>query len=398
MKPGLRALLSIFLSCFLVSISAGCASKECAENDPLCNQWIWLLRRVLTHTEPTVLYSADEDHLKAFKIDAATGAISATIPGAPFGAGNSPRSIAVDPSNRFLFVTSGLNIAGDIGPYGFKIQESGAVSSLSGSPFAVNQNTSTMGFSQDGNLYVQGGTDGTFLMRMNQETGALTLHSSTPFGMVCAPRNMVFHPSGDYLYSSTNGVGMNQHRIDRSTGVLTTIGPNITSGGNLNDTVISPRADFLYALSETNQIPNVYKYVINGSDGTITTPTSFSITGASITPNSMVQTPSGNFLYVSLGTTPDNLYALSVDQSTGTLNNVSGFPMTVATNAVDTLGIDPTGQYLYVATYDGTNAFIRTYRIQVNGSLVEVPGSPITVGTLNARSRKLRVYSVSVPD
>lgn len=399
MKPYLYHLaLAISLGLLAPGVVGGCVSKECSESDPMCNQMLWLLRRVLTHIEPIALYSADEDHLKAFQIDPGTGALTTTIANAPFGAGNSPRFIAMDPSKRFLFVTNGLNIAGDIGPYGFRIQSGGAVTSLSGSPFAVNQNTSNIAFSQEGNLYVQGGTDGTFLMRMNQETGALTLHSSTPFGMVCAPRNMVFHPSGDYLYSSTNGVGMNQHRVDRSTGILTTIGAIVASGGNLNDTVVSPRADFLYALSESNQIPNVFRYPINSADGTITAPTSYSITGAAITPNGMVVTPSGNYMYVSLPAASNNLYAMSIDQSTGTLNNLSGFPMTVATTAVDAMAIDPTGTYLFLAAWDGTNSFIRTYRIESNGALVEIAGSPLTVGTLNARSRKLRVLGVSVPD
>ncbi|HTQ53409.1 MAG TPA: beta-propeller fold lactonase family protein [Bryobacteraceae bacterium] len=68
-----------------------------------------------------------------FLLDAVTGGVLTAVPGSPFPAGNSPQGVAVEQSARFLYV--GNISVGNISGYAIDAA-SGALSPLSGSPFA----------------------------------------------------------------------------------------------------------------------------------------------------------------------------------------------------------------------------------------------------------------------
>src|SRR5580698_2137193 len=81
------------------------------------------------------LYVANfgSNDVSAFTINTGTGAL-ATVPGSPFPAGNSPDSIAVDPTGRFAYVSNQT----DSTVSAFTIDRgTGALQAVTGSPFAT---------------------------------------------------------------------------------------------------------------------------------------------------------------------------------------------------------------------------------------------------------------------
>ena len=70
-----------------------------------------------------------------FSIDKQTGALS-SLPGSPFAVGDTADSVSIDPENSFLYVTN--QSAGRV--TGFKLNAAtGELTAMPGAPFAVSQ-------------------------------------------------------------------------------------------------------------------------------------------------------------------------------------------------------------------------------------------------------------------
>jgi 6-phosphogluconolactonase len=74
-----------------------------------------------------------DDTVSAYSIDAKTGALT-SIPGSPFATGNSPSSVAVDPTAQFAYVANWRD--GTVSGYSIDAN-TGALTPISGSPFAT---------------------------------------------------------------------------------------------------------------------------------------------------------------------------------------------------------------------------------------------------------------------
>jgi 6-phosphogluconolactonase len=119
----------------------------------------------------------------AYGIDAATGALTA-ISGSPFSAGENPVSAAVDVSGRFLFVANNANTANGNSVSAFSIDPgTGVLTAVPGSPFAASPFPLSVATDPSGQ-YVYVGLDtspGIAAFVMNQNTGALTPIAGSPF-------------------------------------------------------------------------------------------------------------------------------------------------------------------------------------------------------------------------
>jgi len=91
------------------------------------------------HPTGKFLYVASEgDNLSAFTINPTTGALT-PIAGSPFDVGPVPFGVAVDQSGRFLYVSN--RNAGTVS--GFRIDDAtGALTAVPGSPFAAGLDAS----------------------------------------------------------------------------------------------------------------------------------------------------------------------------------------------------------------------------------------------------------------
>jgi 6-phosphogluconolactonase (cycloisomerase 2 family) len=164
--------------------------------------------------------------VSGFAIDSSGG--FTPVPGSPYAVGTGPNGITVDPAGKFLYVAS--LTGGDFS--GFTIDSgSGALTPMSGSPYAVAVSTTVIPLSavmvdRSGKyLYVAAvNANKLYGYTINATTGVPVLISSSPFATGGGPAFISNDAEGQFLFvgnQSTSNVSV--FRITQSTGVLTSI-------------------------------------------------------------------------------------------------------------------------------------------------------------------------------
>ncbi|HEY0264097.1 MAG TPA: beta-propeller fold lactonase family protein [Granulicella sp.] len=208
----------------------------------------------------------------------------------------------------------------------------------------------------------------------------LTAISGSPYGLTAQPTALAITPGNSYLYVAEAG-GIYGFSINSSTGALTGLDGSsilaITTLGSVSLDV-SPDGQWLFALSQDSATLNWYKI---GSDGSLTLQDFVSYAGANGTQAvaKMVKVaPSGNFVFIAMGTGGDADFAFTT--STGVMNkNETSLATGSTTTGDNALAIDSTSSYLYIARSGGTTG-IAVYTISSDGSLHSISGSPFASG------------------
>jgi 6-phosphogluconolactonase (cycloisomerase 2 family) len=160
--------------------------------------------------------------ISVLAIDPTTGALT-QIPGSPFGILSNAYGLAMDPQNRFLFVsgTSGLTSYAINGT-------TGALTALAGSPFYNGGIAAGVSFDGSGKfLYAaQSGTTALFGFAVNTTSGNLTMVPGDPFVCGSGANAYCYGPVGDasgkYVYAAAGSL-LQGYQIDGVTGALTPI-------------------------------------------------------------------------------------------------------------------------------------------------------------------------------
>lgn len=183
---------------------------------------------------------AGSDQIDVYQIGS-TGALT-QVAGAPFSTGSfQPWNLAFDGLGNYLYITSGIEgLGGSVAAY--TVNSSGALTIVSGSPFAFNmwqlqgdpsgkfmigisgQSNALNGLTDDRSLYVFN------IQQTGANAGALSQVSGSPFATVFAPVNLAVQPvaaNGSFVYSfSINFVGPNPiegYQLDTNSGALTAV-------------------------------------------------------------------------------------------------------------------------------------------------------------------------------
>ncbi len=184
------------------------------------------------------VYSVDlSQNLWADLIDPASGSLSA-IGSGPIPAGNDGQQLVTDPSGRFVYMP-GLTASSIAG---FTIdQSSGALSPISGSPFAFGAGSpyASMTFSPSGNFaYVASGGNGAAgtvtVFTIDQTSGALAPIAGSSVATGVYPQNPVTDSSGSFLFlANTDGGTISAYAINPTSGALTPVvgSPFVTGFG-----------------------------------------------------------------------------------------------------------------------------------------------------------------------
>jgi 6-phosphogluconolactonase len=199
-----------------------------------------------------------------FSIDARTGDLtqlpnSAVLPG-------EGDMIAIDPAERFLYSAAQ---GGDGTIAGFNIdQQTGALSSISGSPFhapiAVGTTLTTMAMDVAGRSVYYDFEFTVSNLALDGMTGSLTPLSEAPFPTK-SPGQIV--TSGRFLYASDSVFGgISQFSIDPTAGKISASN-NFSTPGFPGLLTIDPSGNFLYALD--TQSPTLQIYGIDSSTGAL---------------------------------------------------------------------------------------------------------------------------------
>jgi trimeric autotransporter adhesin len=281
------------------------------------------------HPSGKFVYVASNDgSLSAFTVDSLGGMLT-PAPGSPYTIGVTASGVypvgtllSIDPAGKYLYAAAGSLL------YGFAIDSSsGALTAISGSPFAATS-ASAVTVDPSGHYLVASSGTEAWVYAIDSTTGALTAIGSGVNG--CGGTRMTFEPSGHFLYGTAAGIAACS--FSSSSGGLTPLsGSPFVSGTGFSGLAAHPSGSFLYAsdLNCVNGGPStwLYGYVIDPSSGALTPigGSPFALPspelGDCYYDEDVAVETSGNFVY-----TVDANYGTatySVNHSTGALTPVS---------------------------------------------------------------------------
>jgi 6-phosphogluconolactonase (cycloisomerase 2 family) len=131
-------------------------------------------------------------NVSVFSLDSGTGALTA-VSGSPFASGDQPGPIAIDPSGKFVFVanTGGNSLSA------YSIDSTGRLTALSGTPIPLGTNAqpSSIALDHAGKfVFVSIVPQEAAGFALDSNTGALTPVTGSPFSIGAVTRDMVFVP------------------------------------------------------------------------------------------------------------------------------------------------------------------------------------------------------------
>lgn len=325
--------------------------------------------------------------VSGYAIDGTTGVLS-PVPGAPFAAGLYPRSVAVDPSNKFVYVAN--KVSNNVSAFAVN-GTTGALSQIPGSQFAAGLDPDWVTVDPSGKfVYVTNQLSNNISAYMlNSATGALTSVNGSPFAADVSPISLTVDPLGKFVYVTSSDLNVPtgsvlEYTIDSVTGALT---PRPDPGDKVNGplaTAVDPSGKFLFEIDAFHTQWGVNVSTINSATGALTG----TLYGSgSVYPGALAVHPSGKFLYVT-DDRRDFVGAFTIDSTTGNLALVPGGPSgglglvsgPYATgSSPESIAVDPSGKFAYVGNTGGNN--ISAYTIDgTTGALAPIAGSPFAAG------------------
>lgn len=155
--------------------------------------------------------------------------------------------------------------------------------------------------------------------------------------------------STDFLYAALPTQNqINAYREDPNSGVLTTLSITpITAGQGVRSMVIHPSKKFMYAVNSFEDDVSLYTLSVSGAitENTLRQPTG-------TTPSLLVMDKAGQFLYVA-NTGSNSVSSFSIDSSAGTLTPIPACssspncPFQIGAEALN-MQVSPSGNFLYV--------------------------------------------------
>lgn len=317
-------------------------------------------------TSNRFLYAAvpGANELFAYREDPNSGILTA-LSGSPITAGTGVQSVAIHPSNKFLYAAN--SGSSDISL--FTIASSGALTEVTPRTLAGVAPTLLAMDSAGSFLYVaNSGTNNISVFSIDSGSGALT-EVETAFPVGLSPLNMKLSPSGNMLYI-TGSTGLGQPGIieafSLSAGVPTVVpGSPFFTGSNPYGLAIDPSGAHLYT---ANAAPDnsISEFTIN-ADGSLTELSGSPIGEAFSGPIALLVDNSGKFLFVANeGSNNLGAYAVGTD---GGLTLLTNSPFITGTQP-SFIASDPSGKFLFVGNQ--SSPAIQSFSLDDTGTLTSV--------------------------
>jgi DNA-binding beta-propeller fold protein YncE len=349
----------------------------------------------------------------------AAGVGSNSLPFTVTNGGQSPLSVAVDPTGKFAYVATddcSGSAFGNVSMYTIDAT-TGALASLA--PPVPSNDSGARSVTVDPSsrfAYVTNWGDGDVagsmsMYTINSATGALTSTGSVeapcappPSPGSCAPWSLALHPSGKFAYVANEGgfspTSVSIYGVDLATGKLALVA-TVAADGRAVAVVVDPSGKFAYVADGGNNSDgsigtNVSMYTIDAATGILT---SIGKVAAGLSPSSIAVHPMGKFVYVANYDSNDiSIYSLNT-----TTVNLTSIGMLAA--SAGSIAIHPSGKFAYVATALGVSLYTidtttgaltfagTTGAGSSPGSLVIHPSGKFAYGTL-AGLNSVSMYSV----
>ena len=260
------------------------------------------------NSRPIYLFSLEDNGagappLHVFSVNSSSGALT-EVSGSPFAVGASSCCIAVDPTGTFVYVAN--SSSNDISAFSISTS-TGALTPLPGSPYVTAANPVTMAIDPTGRfLYVYAFTtadselqsSNVYAYSIDSTTGVLTPLSGSPFPQANIITSITFNPNGSYAFLAqtlTNPLALLIDTVGFADGALTTSGSFLSSKDQIYLTTMDPSGKFLYTVFEA--APTVGAFAFDSTQGSLS-----EIQGSpypvGTEPSAITTDPAGKFLYV----------------------------------------------------------------------------------------------------
>lgn len=339
---------------------------------------VTVIRRV-----PKFLYAAGSLGILGYSVNPATGAL-APVPGGAFVSAGFINSLAITRDRKFLYAAD--SVMGVI--WGFKIDPSGALIQVPGSPFTMGlANPFQFPFS------VLASPTADFVFMTDSGTRLLTTFAIGTDGSLTAqgssvnvganPFRATISPDGKFTYqTSAIPAQLTGFSIAEDGAISAVAGGGVPTGSRPSDVTIDPSGRFLYATtanSSAEQVPPaLLGFTIDPATGVLA-PLPGSPINAGDSPFSTATDASGRFLYIGNAgndSSGGGISGFSIDSSTGVVTGIPAATLSTELLAIS-VAVDPSAQFVYVG-HRGSQS-IQGFRIdQQTGALTEIAGSPFS--------------------
>ena len=284
-------------------------------------------------------------YIEAYRVDQTSGMLS-QINGSPFLDLSVPAAVVVDPTARFIYVANsygGATSQGSVSAFTIDAQ-SGALAEIPGSPYTVNYGPRTLAVDPSGRfLYVPtaattGAQINVTAFAIDPDTGTLSALPGSPFTTSGGlPTSIVVHPNGSYLYvqsasyfPSTPSAGIAGFSIDPTSGALSALPGPAAALDIPFGMAITPSSGFVYGTSSNQPVNtgSTSAYAVNPTTGALSEIGGSPFIDTQDTTAVTVDPLSGH-LYVASQTGGADIYSgavyvYDIDATTGALSNRQG--------------------------------------------------------------------------
>jgi 6-phosphogluconolactonase len=174
------------------------------------------------------------------------------------------------------------------------------------------------------------------------------------------------------LEGGTNHGSVSDYQITPVTGTLVAQGNNTAVGTTPETIVRTLDGKFLYVANDASA--NISILAVDQSSGALTSIGTVGFSGGSGT-TVAAMAPTGAFLFIGSYASA-NVSVFSIDPGTGALSQISGSPFSTGPN--NWIAVHPSSKFLYTANFD-TNT-VSAYSIDAAGRLSSILGSPFAAG------------------
>lgn len=327
--------------------------------------------------------NSGSNNVSAYTINPASGALTA-VSGSPFAAGTNPMSVSTDLAGRFAYVAN--NGSNNVSAFGIN-QTTGALSPITGSPFAAGTGPQSVAVDRSSEFVYLGnsGSQNVTEFTLNPATGALSVISGSPVSTTFNVTDVISDPTGQLIFAAGNqgnfgmlniyNVALNQTSPPAQNGSLEFPIQASAAGLGLktSSVAVHPFVHFAYAANMGSDNLTGFSFAGNG---TIPMPGSPYTTGTA--PIGVAVDPTGRFVYVANSGSND-VSGFSIDSTTGAATPLVASPFAAGTSP-SAIAVDGSGKFLFV-TNKGDNT-VSVFAIDSNtGALTAVTGSPFATGT-----------------
>lgn len=306
--------------------------------------------------------SDESDTVSAFSINPTNGALT-SIPGSSVITGNSPSSVAADPSGKFLYVAN--SYSHDISFFSINAA-TGVLSQIQNNTFSTDSNPKKVIVDPTGNFVAVGCNYKLNIFSRDQTNGRLSNCVSFSFETGQELGTLSFDRTGQILYVGVSTGHIYVYAKNSESNTFTQVGSPCTTSTGPSSMAFNPTGDYLFiSTSSTTAIP-IYSVNVGGS---LDTYTSLSIGAQS---SSLII--DGNYLYISKFTGISVYSIANLDFPEIETINKEYFG-----TELYTLVFDPTKKFLYVTGWS-SNFVWGFARNPADGKLTEISGSPLDNG------------------